>query len=65
MEVGRSVRSRRATLLWKRWVLKSNDSRTISQIDAVFVAVEPEGGSAKPSGKSLLFTNLPFDPDRP
>lgn len=44
----------------KRWVLKFNDAKTISQIDAVFVTVEPEGGSARPSGKPLLFTLLPF-----
>jgi hypothetical protein len=49
----------------KRWVLKFNDSKTISQIDAVFVTVEPEGGSAKPSGKPLLFTYLRLDPNHP
>jgi len=49
----------------KRWVLKSNDAKTISQIDAVFVTVEPEGGSAKPSGKPLLFTYLRLDPNHP
>ena len=49
----------------KRWVLKFNDARTISQIDAVFVTVEPEGGSAKPSGKPLLFTYLRLDPNHP
>jgi hypothetical protein len=49
----------------KRWVLKSNDAKTISQIDAVFVTIEPEGGSAKPSGKPLLFTYLRLDPNHP
>jgi TolA-binding protein len=49
----------------KRWVLKSNDSKTISQIDAVFVTVEPAGGSKKPSGKPLLFTYLRLDPNHP
>jgi hypothetical protein len=49
----------------KRWVLKSNDAKTISQIDAVFVTVEPEGGSSKPSGKPLLFTYLRLDPNHP
>jgi hypothetical protein len=49
----------------KRWILKSNDAKTISQIDAVFVTVEPEGGSAKPSGKPLLFTYLRLDPNHP
>jgi hypothetical protein len=49
----------------KRWVLKFNDAKTISQIDAVFVTAEPEGGSAKPSGKPLLFTYLRLDPNHP
>jgi hypothetical protein len=49
----------------KRWVLKSNDAKTISQINAVFVTVEPKGRSAKPSGKPLLFTYLRLDPNHP
>ena len=49
----------------KRWVLKFNDAKTISEIDAVFVTVEPEGGSVKPSGKPLLFTYLRLDPNHP
>jgi hypothetical protein len=49
----------------KRWVLKSNDAKTVSEIDAVFVTVEPEGGSAKPTGKPLLFTSLKLDPNHP
>jgi hypothetical protein len=49
----------------ERWVLKFNNVKTISQIDAVFVTVEPEGGSSKPSGKPLLFTSLRIDPNHP
>jgi hypothetical protein len=49
----------------KRWVLKFSDAKTISEIDEVFVTVEPEGGSAKPSGKPLLFTYLRLDPNHP
>ncbi len=49
----------------KRWILKCNDAKTISQIDAVFVTVEPEGGSQKPTGKPLLFTYLRLDPNHP
>jgi len=49
----------------KRWVLKFNDARTIARIDAVFVTVEPAGGSAKPSGNPLLFTYLRLDPNHP
>lgn len=49
----------------QRWVLKSNDAKTLSQIDAVFVTVEPNGESAKPSGKPLLFTYLRMTPNHP
>lgn len=49
----------------KRWVLKCEDPKTLAQIDAVFVTVEPNGGSHKPSGKSLLFAYLKVDPNHP
>jgi hypothetical protein len=49
----------------KRWVLKFDDSKTLEQIDAVFVTVEPNGGSHKPSGKPLLFAYLKIDPNHP
>jgi hypothetical protein len=49
----------------KRWVLKFNDSTTLAQLDAVFVTVEPSGGSTKPSGKPLLFTYLRINPNHP
>ena len=49
----------------KRWVLKFNDAKTISELDAVFITVEPEGGSPKPSTKPLLFTYLHLDPNHP
>jgi anti-sigma factor RsiW len=49
----------------KRWVLKFDNARTLEQIDAVFVTVEPNGGSHKPSGKPLLFAYLKVDPNHP
>jgi hypothetical protein len=49
----------------KRWVLKFDNARTLEQIDAVFVTVEPDGGSHKPSGKPLLFAYLKVDPNHP
>ena len=49
----------------KRWVLKCDDPKTLAQIDGVFVTVEPNGGSATPSGKSLLFASLRIDPNHP
>jgi hypothetical protein len=49
----------------KRWVLKFNDKRTLDQIDAVFVTVEPHGGSERPTGKPLLFAYLKVTPNHP
>jgi hypothetical protein len=49
----------------KRWVLKFDDPKTLEQIDAVFVTVEPSGGSHKPSGSPLLFTYLKIGPNHP
>lgn len=49
----------------KRWVLKVEDARTLEHIDAVFVTVEPNGGSHKPSGKPLLFASLKIEPNHP
>jgi hypothetical protein len=49
----------------KRWVLKFEDAQTLEHIDAVFVTVEPNGGSQKPSGKPLLFASLKIEPNHP
>ncbi|HVI07420.1 MAG TPA: anti-sigma factor, partial [Candidatus Binatia bacterium] len=49
----------------KRWILKCNDPKTLAQIDAVFVTVEPQGGSHKPSDRALLFTYLKVNPNHP
>ena len=49
----------------KRWVLKFDDPRKLDQINAVFVTVEPRGGSHKPDGKSLLFASLRIEPNHP
>jgi hypothetical protein len=49
----------------KRWILKLDDSKALAQLDAVFVTVEPHGGSHKPSGKPLLFAYLKTDPNHP
>jgi Mg2+ and Co2+ transporter CorA len=38
----------------RRWVLKSDNPDVLAQINAVFVTVEPRGGSAKPTGKPFL-----------
>jgi hypothetical protein len=49
----------------KRWVLKARDPKTLADIDAVFVTVEPNGGSHRPSGKQLLFAYLRVSPNHP
>ena len=49
----------------KRWVLKFDDAQTLEQLDAVFVTVEPNGGSHKPSSKPMLFASLKIDPNHP
>jgi len=49
----------------KRWVLKTNDAKTLEDIDAVFVTVEPNGGSQHPSGKQLLFAYLRVGSNHP
>ena len=49
----------------KRWVLKLDDPKTLAQIDAVFVTIEPQGGSQRPSGQSLLFASLGVEPNHP
>jgi hypothetical protein len=49
----------------KRWVVKSNDPKTLAHIDGVFVTVEPPGGSSHPSGTPLLFTYLRIEPNHP
>jgi hypothetical protein len=42
----------------RRWILKFDDPRTLAEIDAVFVTVEPHGGSREPTGKPFLFAQL-------
>jgi hypothetical protein len=49
----------------KRWVLKFDDPQKLDEIDAVFVTVEPNGGSHKPSGRPLLFAYLKVRPNHP
>jgi uncharacterized protein YhaN len=41
-----------------RWALKFNDAAVLSEIDAVFVTVEPPGGSGQPTGQKLLYAYL-------
>jgi hypothetical protein len=49
----------------KRWILKFDDPQKLAQIDAVFVTVEPNGGSPKPSSKPFLYAYLKVSPNHP
>ena len=49
----------------RRWTLRFDDPKVLSEIDAVFVTVEPRGGRQKPTGKQLLFASLRTPPNHP
>ena len=49
----------------KRWVLKFNDSKTLARLNSVFVTVEPQGGSTRPTGKPMLMASLKIEPNHP
>ena len=49
----------------RRWVLRSDDSKQLAEIDAVFVTVEPHGGSEKPTGKPFLYALLRKEANHP
>jgi hypothetical protein len=48
-----------------RWVLKFEDPRILAEIDSVFVTIEPEGGSARPTGRRFLYAYLKANPNHP
>lgn len=48
-----------------RWALKFDDPQVLAEIDAVFVTVEPLGGSSKPTGQKLLYAYLRGDANHP
>ena len=49
----------------RRWTLKFDDPEILAKINAIFVTVEPSGGSRKPSGKQLLYAYLRTQPNHP
>ncbi len=51
--------------LQKRWVLKIEDPDVLSQIDSVFVTVEPFGGAKQPTGQKLLYAFLKSPANHP
>jgi len=48
-----------------RWILTVKRPDVLSHIDAVFVTVEPVGGSTAPRGKKVLYANLIGPPNHP
>jgi hypothetical protein len=49
----------------RRWVLRLDDPKQLAEIDAVFVTVEPQGGSQKPTGKPFLYALLHREANHP
>lgn len=49
----------------RRWFMRFDEPRTLSEIDSVFVTVEPHGGSRRPTGKPFLFATLRTEPNHP
>jgi hypothetical protein len=49
----------------RRWVMRFDEARQLAEIDAVFVTVEPRGGSHKPTGKPFLYALLRNEANHP
>jgi hypothetical protein len=49
----------------RRWVMRFDDPKQLAEIDAVFVTVEPHGGSQKPTTKPFLYALLRNDANHP
>ncbi len=47
------------------WILEFDDPEVLSQIDSVFVTLEPKEGSLKPGDTQLLYSYLTTDDDLP
>jgi hypothetical protein len=49
----------------RRWVMRFDDPKQLAEIDAVFVTVEPHGGSPKPTTKPFLYALLRKEANHP
>jgi hypothetical protein len=49
----------------RRWALRFDDPAQLAQINAVFVTVEPNGGSREPTAKPFLYALLRAKPNHP
>jgi anti-sigma-K factor RskA len=48
-----------------RWALRCDDPKQLAEIDAIFVTVEPQGGSNRPTGKPFLYASLRKEANHP
>jgi hypothetical protein len=48
-----------------RWVMRFDDPKQLEEIDAVFVTIEPHGGSPKPTSKPFLYALLRQEVNHP
>ena len=48
-----------------RWVMRFDDPKQLEELDAVFVTVEPRGGSSKPTTKPFLYALLRQEANHP
>jgi hypothetical protein len=49
----------------RRWVMRFDDPKRLAEIDAVFVTIEPRGGSHKPTSKPFLYALLRKEANHP
>jgi hypothetical protein len=49
----------------RRWVMRFDDPKQLAEIDAVFVTIEPQGGSPKPTSKPFLYALLRQEANHP
>jgi hypothetical protein len=49
----------------RRWALRCDDPEQLAEIDSVFVTVEPNAQSNKPTGKPFLYASLRKEPNHP
>lgn len=49
----------------RRWVLRCDDANELAEINAIFVTIEPPGGSRRPTGKPFLYASLRQEVNHP
>jgi hypothetical protein len=49
----------------RRWMLKFDNPEVLKQLNAVFVTVEPHGGTTRPTGQKLMYAYLGHEPNHP